>query len=144
MKTFGTMGLVVAMSLCGAARAEAQSEAAMEAAQSEPTWWLVGIGTGVLLGEYVGELIATAATGGDAGELERAAIPFAGPWLELAEGDLRWWEIALTVYEGAMQIVALGALIVGLAWQQPIEPAEDVALTLEEDTRLGGISLGWP
>ena len=64
---------------------------------TEPTWLLVGVGSALFLGEYLGEVVMTAATGGSSAELERAAIPVAGPWLELASGaELEWWEVALT------------------------------------------------
>lgn len=144
-ETIAALVLALLTWLAPESRALAQAEATVELAapnalgaedggSTEPTWWLVGVGGGVFLADYLFEIVLTAATGGTAQEVERVAIPLVGTWLELAESpDLPWWEVGLGIYEGVMQVAALTAMVIGLAWQQPTgadEPAETtVAIT---------------
>ena len=127
------------------AQASVSEEQTSASHGSEPNWMLVGIGGGIFLGEYLGELALTAATGGSANELEQAAIPLAGPWLELAnDASKPWWEVGLTAYEGVMQVAALTLVAVGLAWQRPVRPAALISIALRPlaFARGGGLSLG--
>lgn len=109
---------------------------------SEPTWFLFGIGAGVFFGEYFLELAVTAATGGSAQDLERAAIPVAGPWLELAAGEKEWWEVGLTIYEGIMQIAGLTLMTIGLAWWQPTGPSPGESVAIHPVAVPGGGGFG--
>jgi len=130
-----TFALSFALLLAGAPTASAQdtltpaSELTLSVQDSEPSWLLAGIGTGLFLVEYLGELVLTAALGGTSAQLELAAIPIAGPWLELTDGrPHEWWEIGTSVLGGIAQLAGLTLLVVGLAWQRPISPRATVAV----------------
>ena len=110
---------------------------------TEPMWMLVGIGAGLFVGEYVGELAIGAITGASAEELERAAIPLAGPWLELTSGDDReWWEVVMTVGGGVMQVAGLALVAIGLAWQRPTGRRAGEQVALHPITLRGGAGIG--
>ncbi|MFK7984818.1 MAG: hypothetical protein AB8I08_02230 [Sandaracinaceae bacterium] len=151
MKKIGLAAVALCVWLAPQSQAYAQAETTLSLSVSEPpledadggsepTWWLVGIGGGVFVADYLLEIVVTAATGGTAEDIERVAIPLAGPWLELAEGGQEWWEVGLGIYEGVIQIAALTAMVVGLAWQQPTggdEPPE-ASVTITPTALPGG------
>lgn len=113
--------------------------------ETRPFWLLVGVGSAVFVGQYVAELVVTAATGGSSSEVRRAAIPLVGGWLKIAnEDDLRGWQIALTVVEGVVSALALTAVVVGFAWRRPVAAASDettwlVLPNVREDGTGGGL-----
>jgi hypothetical protein len=110
---------------------------------SEPRWLFVGIGAGLFLAEYGGGLVLTAARGGTAAQLEHAAIPVAGPWLELTDGASRaWWEVGLGVLGGVAHLAGITLLVVGLAWQRPRTASTRETAALGPSFRLGAGSAG--